>query len=268
MSHFTRFIAYALLVSAGMNQLPAIAQPSTTLSTGEKLAILTAAYPEMLVPGQGNDVIFKTGMRLPFDDGRGPKDFAVLLSRPDVEDMFAIPYLRGPVAHPPALNADPGRIRNETFFKAMYGDCGKGEVTRNLVEIAWLPKRSQARIKVTRVNGVARRLAQVSTELDALPDRFVKYLVPAAGTYKCRTIAGTGRMSTHGFGIAIDIAVARAHYWRWTKPGPDGRYAYRNAVPPEIVAIFEKHGFIWGGKWYHYDTMHFEYRPELLAAAR
>jgi peptidoglycan LD-endopeptidase CwlK len=34
----------------------------------------------------------------------------------------------------------------------------------------------------------------------------------------------------------------------------------------EIVAIFEKHGFIWGGKWYHYDTMHFEYRPELMPA--
>ena len=24
------------------------------------------------------------------------------------------------------------------------------------------------------------------------------------------------------------------------------------------------HGFIWGGKWYHYDTMHFEFRPELV----
>jgi hypothetical protein len=32
----------------------------------------------------------------------------------------------------------------------------------------------------------------------------------------------------------------------------------------EIVDIFERHGFIWGGKWYHFDTMHFEYRPELL----
>jgi hypothetical protein len=39
---------------------------------------------------------------------------------------------------------------------------------------------------------------------------------------------------------------------------------YRNAIPLEIVRIFEKHGFIWGGAWYHYDTMHFEYRPELL----
>jgi hypothetical protein len=35
-------------------------------------------------------------------------------------------------------------------------------------------------------------------------------------------------------------------------------------MPQEVVAIFEKRGFIWGGKWYHFDTMHFEYRPELL----
>ncbi len=32
----------------------------------------------------------------------------------------------------------------------------------------------------------------------------------------------------------------------------------------EIVKELEKYGFIWGGRWYHYDTMHFEYRPELL----
>ncbi len=30
------------------------------------------------------------------------------------------------------------------------------------------------------------------------------------------------------------------------------------------IDIFERHGFIWGGRWYHFDTMRFEYRPELL----
>jgi len=25
---------------------------------------------------------------------------------------------------------------------------------------------------------------------------------------------------------------------------------------------------VWGGKWYHYDTMHFEYRPEILMNAK
>ena len=31
-----------------------------------------------------------------------------------------------------------------------------------------------------------------------------------------------------------------------------------------IVDAFQKHGFVWGGKWLFFDTMHFEYRPELL----
>ena len=38
--------------------------------------------------------------------------------------------------------------------------------------------------------------------------------------------------------------------------------SYAVSIPKEIVDIFEKHGFIWGGRWSHYDTMHFEYRPE------
>jgi hypothetical protein len=31
-----------------------------------------------------------------------------------------------------------------------------------------------------------------------------------------------------------------------------------------VIRIFEEEGFIWGGKWAMYDTMHFEYHPELL----
>ena len=36
-------------------------------------------------------------------------------------------------------------------------------------------------------------------------------------------------------------------------------------MPPKaVVDIFEQHGFVWGGKWVLWDTIHFEYRPELL----
>lgn len=38
---------------------------------------------------------------------------------------------------------------------------------------------------------------------------------------------------------------------------------YINTFEMKIVEIFERHGFIWGGRWYHFDTMHFEYRPEM-----
>jgi hypothetical protein len=67
----------------------------------------------------------------------------------------------------------------------------------------------------------------------------------------------------HAWGAAIDINPARSQYWHWRRSGgepPD----YVNTVPADIVAVFERHGFIWGGRWAHFDTMHFEYRPELL----
>jgi hypothetical protein len=67
----------------------------------------------------------------------------------------------------------------------------------------------------------------------------------------------------HAYGAAIDINTKYANYWRWASRDRD-RPRWRNQIPASIVRIFEKHGFIWGGHWYHYDTMHFEYRPELV----
>jgi hypothetical protein len=65
----------------------------------------------------------------------------------------------------------------------------------------------------------------------------------------------------HAYGAAIDLNLGYANYWMWEK---DRAARYVNRMPPSIVEIFERHGFIWGGKWHHFDTMHFEYRPELL----
>jgi len=45
-------------------------------------------------------------------------------------------------------------------------------------------------------------------------------------------------------------------------------YARRWMVPTPVVEAFERHGFVWGGKWLFFDTMHFEYRPEVLEIAR
>jgi hypothetical protein len=224
---------------------------------------LIAAYPAFLARRDGNSLVRRDGKRVPIDDGRGSKTSAERLDAPDLEDMLAQPYPVGEVSAPPR-DMDPGRARNSDFFTAMYGDCQRGEVRKNLVPVVWLPKKWGKTLQVTRINGVAERLAAVSGELDKLPARFDAYLFPPAGTYNCRAIAGTERVSPHGLGIAIDISTKQSDYWRWGKPGSDGQPVYRNRIPQEIVAIFEKHGFIWGGKWYHYDTMHFEYRPELL----
>jgi hypothetical protein len=228
---------------------------------------LLAAYPGELERIEGGVLVWRDGTRMPLDDGKGAKPFAEWLDHPDIEDMLAVPYPAGDLAAAPAKDVDPGRARNEAFFNKVYGDCRKGEVEKNLATVIWLPKKTGQKLPFSKINGAAKALDAVSRELDELPAEFDVYLFPSAGTYNCRVIAGTTRVSAHGQGIAIDIALKHSDYWRNTGPGKDGAYAYKNAIPMEIVRIFEKHGFIWGGKWHHYDTMHFEYRPELLGAA-
>jgi hypothetical protein len=233
----------------------------------QQRARLLAAYPDHLERIEDGVLIWRDGTRMTLDDGKGEKTFDDWLNTPDIEDTLAIAYPLGDMS-PPPKDVDPGRARNEAFFNKVYRDCRKGEVAENLVSIVWLPKKTGQRLTFNKINGAAAALEAVSRELDQLPERFDTYLFPSGGTYNCRMIAGTNRLSAHSHAIAIDIALRHTDYWRNVKPGKDGAYAYKNKIPMEIVRIFEKNGFIWGGKWHHYDTMHFEYRPELLGNDR
>jgi len=236
---------------------------------GERDALdaLVRAYPDLLAGYDSTDLMWRDGTRMPFFDGRPTKSFAEMLRHGSLLDQLRLPYPAGLTPAVVAQDDDPGRIRNRAFFDKMYGDCWQGEVAPRLVSLVWLPRSWGRAIRISAVNGVAERLAAVSEELDALPAAVKRYAYPPAGTYNCRTVADTGEPSMHSWGAAIDINAAHADYWLWhgsvvTDGGPVDR------IPLEIVAIFERHGFIWGGKWSHYDTMHFEYRPELLDGDR
>ena len=121
------------------------------------------------------------------------------------------------------------------------------------------------KIKVTSINGVDKIIKKLSSELDNHPE-YKKYITNIAGTFNWRNIAGTERLSMHSFGMTIDINTKYSNYWQWDCKckNEDSKLNYKNKIPEKLVAIFEKYGFIWGGNWYHYDTMHFEYRPEML----
>jgi hypothetical protein len=232
------------------------------------VAALVTVYPNSIDRIDGNDLVWKDGTRMRIDDGKGPKGFEEMLNDPDIKDMFSIKYPVGDKGLAPDLNIDPGRVRYMPLYSKMYGDCHKTNFLADATDVIWLRSKYGKTAKFSKINGAAAALQQVSDELDQLPDRFLEYLRPLQGTYNCRPIAGTHRPSAHGFGIAIDIAGAHADYWLWSRPDASGHVIYKNQIPWEIVRVFEKHGFIWGGKWYHYDTMHFEYRPEILMNAR
>lgn len=213
---------------------------------------------------KGSDwfLVINNKTRLRWDDGK-KKSFEEKLRRPDLEDQLSIRYPLEQTAIPLKENDDPGRIRAESFFKAVYGDSPKAVKSR-LVEVDWLPKRLGKKLLFNRLNGAAEALKNVSRQLDAnLSEDALRYVSKPSGTFNWRYIAGTERLSAHAFGIAVDIHVKGSAYWRWDvnrRP-----LKYQNQIPLGIIKVFENNGFIWGGKWYHYDTMHFEYRPELLS---
>jgi hypothetical protein len=91
-----------------------------------------------------------------------------------------------------------------------------------------------------------------------------------------RPVHGTEHLSVHGFGIALDIIPrdygGKQVYWRWSRAWNEKwenmPLSERWHPPDQVIEVFEQEGFVWGGKWYHFDTIHFEYRPEIIMLNR
>lgn len=216
------------------------------------------AYPDFHISYRDNVIYFPDGTKIICDDGKG-KSFIEKLDDCDIEDMFSMTY--DTTATIPVYLNDCGRGRNEALFKKMYG-ISEAEVRRNLAQVSWFGQK----IPFTKVNGAAHQLEKVANELVGVPG-LRKYLTNASSFY-WRKVRGANRQSAHSYGIAIDINTSFSNYWLWSNPKctETDKLKYENHIPKEIVRIFEKYGFIWGGRWYHYDTMHFEYRPEFMVS--
>lgn len=74
-----------------------------------------------------------------------------------------------------------------------------------------------------------------------------RYIHELGGTYEWRRARGSQKLSTHCWGIAIDLNPTE------NKLGTRGR------MPRAIVEVFEAHGFFHGALWTRPDPMHFQY---------
>jgi peptidoglycan LD-endopeptidase CwlK len=221
---------------------------------------LQKAYPNHIKSISNNSIMFYDGFEMIYDDGI-EKTIDQKLENPDLEDMMSIPYKKGNIGIPTEED-EAGRIRVDAFFKKIYGSDSLS-IVHHLRYVDWLPYGKFRHVKMNSINNVHEHIQQVAIELNPMEPRFHKYFYKLGGTFFWRTVEGKPRLSPHSFGIAIDLNTKYSKYWDWDDAFGK-KMQYNNEIPWEIVEIFERHGFIWGGKWYHYDTMHFEYRPELL----
>src|ERR1700730_14545175 len=139
---------------------------------------LVASYPDWIAAHDGSFLILRDGRRFPISDGRTNKSFGEMLERPDIDDMFFTLYPAGATPEQPVKNSDPGRVRFEPLFVAMYGDCNRNEVEGKLKSVNWLPRHAGGRVKITSVNGIDKALDAISQELDELPATMIRYLKP------------------------------------------------------------------------------------------
>lgn len=228
---------------------------------------LAAAYPNIRTV-DSQTIQFANGQQMNIG-ARSNLPFTQVLQNATLADQLSQPYpldFRIPTQY-----QDAGRIRNDRFFQQLYG-ATLAEVNRNMVTVNWKP--SQTAVRFNALNGASEQLRKVGEEIAQFPE-LIHYVNKPLGTLNFRKIAGTNRLSAHSFGIAIDFQLPKSlhKYWRWDgcksedQPCPFPKQLMEDEKLKRIVMIFEKHGFIWGGKWASYDSVHFEYRPELLVAA-
>lgn len=161
--------------------------------------------------------------------------------------------------------------RHSGFFDALWGVSNRADAEDRQRVVRFLG------FRVTVHSALAAPLGRVEARLTALRaqdpelDSFLRGLDHLDG-FNWRQIAETQSRSNHAYGIAIDLIPhsfgGKAPYWLWAPQDDPGWYktAWNNRWVPNkaVVEAFEDEGFVWGGKWTLFDTIHFEYRPEIL----
>ncbi|MDB2124013.1 MULTISPECIES: M15 family metallopeptidase [Clostridium] len=233
----------------------------------QDILTLMIAYPESV---QGvvkeNDKVYcvmTSGKKILYDDKK-EKTHDEKLANADLQDTLEQIYPLNIIENIMEKNFEPGRIRNYELLNEVYGSS-KIAIEKNLKPLKYgytnyqFNSKNNANISLEKALKEVIPLAQSRNDIGAI-------LYPASGTYNYRIISGTGRLSAHSYGIAIDLKSDLRDYWKWASP-EKGRSRLLE-YPRELIEAFENNNFVWGGKWGHFDILHFEYRPEIIIKAK
>ena len=241
--------------------------PSATSWQDAIAVALEKAYEGLEVRSDIGQVSFPSGVVLSLgsDEKREPWE---RLQNPSIAEQFSQLYPLGPdtVKRKEAW-FDPGRARNDAFFRALWFD-GELKAASSLVAVEYSGVETKAKFAVTSAHCVAIQLSKALDSIANIGAEMDPFFQSIGGSFNWRKVAGTERLSAHSFGIAVDLNTTLGGYWRWTGAQQGNVGAFESHYPHELVLEMERHGFIWGGKWHHFDGMHFEYRPELILHAR
>ena len=161
--------------------------------------------------------------------------------------------------------------RHNGFLGLLYGALSNGQARPQMIRTSLLGFSVRVHPMIAApLARVDRKLRRQLGDDDAMR-AFVASL-RRVDSQNWRWVAGTRSTSRHAYGIALDLIPrsygGRFSYWRWAAQAGITEWWRLRAdqrwhPPPEMIAVFEDEGFIWGGRWLLFDSIHFEYRPEV-----
>jgi hypothetical protein len=161
--------------------------------------------------------------------------------------------------------------RSVSFPGALWKASTQKETEKQITDITFLGKKTSVHKVIQPILAVIEEQIIEAAKTDKTVQTWIENL-GSAGAYYWRLIAKTKSRSYHSYGLAIDLLPEKLDgkqtYWMWASQERDDwwnvPYSGRYHPPEKVIKIFESYGFFWGGKWVQFDTMHFEYRPEVF----
>ncbi len=231
------------------------------------LLVLMMAYPDEIKDIEISKdgyiyLVLNNDEKIIYDDKKEKNKYEKI-SNADIQDTLEVIY---PLDSISAVveGIDPGRGRAYGFLNSIYGGT-QSKIEKNLSYFStacgniMFNKNAKAGEALKKSLDEAKKLTEKDNKIN-------NYIFPISGTYNYRVIKDTGRLSAHAYGIAIDLNRNDSDYWKWVDKSKGSKRI--EGYPKELVKVFENNGFVWGGKWEHFDILHFEYRPEIILKSK
>ena len=205
-------------------------------------------------------------------------DTAGITPQPFYNYLKELPQWKKPTAEEAARYREMANNRKQNpfrrsphFYDALWRVTNRDEAYQRVKTIRFLGKSVNVHFLIMENLALVEEQIYAAAKTDPQVQAWINGINTLEG-WTWRDIAQTQSRSFHAYGLAVDILPkslgGKETYWLWVpKKKPEWwniSYNERYHPPAAVVKAFETYGFIWGGKWLFFDTMHFEYRPEIL----
>jgi hypothetical protein len=280
----TGFDGVAETAAAGNTVPPAIPPPP---SRGELIMkALAQAYPGRIGAAEFRDGDWAVPIRETwyyYADGRLlPQELRSSAAEYDPQPFYLYPAELPPWVDPTEEESE--RIRSQAqqralhppkrshhFFDALWRAANRDESWDRVKSLRFLGRPIYVHYAILEELALVEERLLEEAKTNASLRQWINNIDLLDG-WNWRAIAGTESRSFHSYGAALDLLPKStgnlATYWLWTSGYKSDwwavSYSQRLHPPEPVIKAFEAYGFVWGGKWSSYDTMHFEYRPEVF----